>query len=69
MKCMKAIAFRIVLLATVFFGISGCTGDKIQIINNQNVVTNVVPTKAFNDETYVWENWQFSTNQVDKIEE
>lgn len=32
--------------------------------NNQPKVTN--NSSGFNSEHYVWENWQFSTNRVDK---
>lgn len=42
----------------------GCI-RKIQVIDNNNVVTNTVSTTAFQDENYVWENWFFGTNKAD----
>lgn len=49
-------------------GFNGCKSDKIQVIHNDKVVTNSVPMKAFNDESYVWENWIIGTNQVKNID-
>lgn len=46
----------------------GCKSEKINVIHTDTVVTNSVPVKAFNDETYIWETWQFGTNRVDKID-
>ena len=59
---MKLHLFKIAMLVPLALSFAGCTGDKIQVIHNANVVTNFVPTSAFNDEHYVWESWQFSTN-------
>lgn len=58
---MKHIAIAFLLL-----GCFGCL-SKIQVIHNDNVVTNSVPMKAFNDESYVWETWTIGTNRVDNI--
>ena len=46
----------------------GCGSDKIQVIQTDKTITNSVPLKTFNDETYTWENFVFSTNSVDKID-
>ena len=64
----KALAFSVISAALVFIvGFSGCKSENIQVIHNDKVVTNSVPVKAFNDEVYVWENWTFGTNKVEKI--
>lgn len=52
----------------IAFSFIGCTSEKIQIIRNDKVVTNSVPVKAFNDESYIWENWTFGTNRVEKLD-
>lgn len=64
--CIMAVVLSIVSMC--IFGCSGCKAEKINIIHTDNVVTNIVPAKAFNDENYVWEGWQFSTNKVDKLD-
>lgn len=46
--------------------IVGCKANKIHVVHNDNVVTNTVQFKAFNDENYIWEGWSFSTNRVDQ---
>ena len=63
---MKKIACLIFISLAVWF--PGCKSEKIQVIKTDKVITNSVPVKAFNDETYIWENWAFSTNSVDKID-
>ena len=60
--CISAIA--IATMACTLFA-SGCI-RKIQVIDNNNVVTNSVSATAFQDESYVWESWFFSTNKVEK---
>ena len=47
--------------------VNGCIDEKIQVIHNGSVVTNSVPTRAFNDESYVWENWTIGTNKVNIV--
>lgn len=47
---------------------AGCKSENIQVIHNDNVVTNNVPVKAFNDEIYIWENWIIGTNRVHSID-
>lgn len=58
-------AFISLMLGSIGFMFSGCqTNEQIQVIQPQANVTNYVPTTAFNDEKYVWENFYFSTNRV-----
>ena len=68
---MKKIAATIAVSGILLF--AGCvfdsTSDGIYVVHNDNVVTNTVPLKGFNDESYVWESWQFSTNKVEKVNE
>lgn len=61
---------KLACLALISFAVwlPGCKSDKIQVIQADKTITNSVPVKAFNDETYIWENWVFSTNSVDKID-
>lgn len=55
---------KVILVAALALGAGcGCTTRDIQPAHN----TNAVPMKAFNDEVYVWESWQFSTNEVNNI--
>ena len=55
------------ILGSIGFISSGCKSQsKIQVIEPQVVVTNKIPTKAFNEERYVWENFYFSTNEVNE---
>lgn len=68
MKKAICTAMMLCTLSLCIVGCNGCKADKINVIHTDNVVTNTVPTKAFNDESYVWENWSFGTNKVDKID-
>lgn len=52
--------------AAAIASLAGC-GKTINVIHNDNVVTSTVPLRAFQDETYVWESWQYGTNRADKI--
>ena len=63
---MKKIACLTVMSLAIWF--PGCKSGKINVIHTDAVVTNSVPVKAFNDETYIWETWQFGTNRVDRID-
>lgn len=55
---------KAILVATLALGAAtGCTTKGIQPAHN----TKTVPMKAFNDEVYVWESWQFSTNEVNNV--
>lgn len=55
-------------LITVFLLMTICIGCSTKIINVDGK-TNDERTSfnAFNDESYVWEGWSFSTNKVDKV--
>lgn len=57
----------IVLVGLTLGGIGGCI-TKIQVIDDGSSSTNNIQrvSSGFNDETYIWENWSFSTNRVDK---
>lgn len=65
---MKFITYAIVLATMAAMPFNGCKSTPIQVIDNTNVVTNTVPLKSFNDESYVWESWMFSTNEVKSID-
>lgn len=62
----KMIAYGLVALA-LLSGVGGCI-TKIQVIDDGSNNTNKVQKveSGFNEETYVWESWLFSTNRVDK---
>ena len=65
---MKKKIIAIVFASLFLTGIGGCI-TKIQVIDDgSNTSTNKVQnvSNSFNDETYIWENWSFSTNRVDK---
>lgn len=62
--CRFAYAITISILLSMAIG---CHSDKIQVIHNDHVVTNAATSGTFNDETYVWEKWSFSTNKVNAI--
>ena len=66
----KTITLAVVSLAFVacIIGCNGCKSTSIQVIHNDKVGKNNVPVKAFNDETYVWENWTIGTNKVNILE-
>lgn len=65
---MKKLILCSILAISVLAGIVGCSTSKIQVIHNDNIVTNNVPMRAFNDESYIWENWTYSTNRIDSID-
>jgi len=65
---MKSMFLCLIASTAIAFSFIGCTSEKIQVIRNDKVVTNNVPMKAFNDESYIWENWTFGTNRVEKID-
>jgi len=66
MKKLKLSAF-VILVAAALWLVPGCT-TKIQVIDDGSSKTNQVHKveSGFNDETYVWESWTFSTNRVVK---
>ena len=64
---MKKKIIAIVFASLFLAGIGGCV-TKIQVIDDGSSNTNKVQKveSGFNEETYVWESWLFSTNRVDK---
>ena len=62
----RIVAYSLVALA-LLGGVSGCI-TKIQVIDDGSSSTNKVQKveSRFNEETYVWESWLFSTNRVVK---
>jgi ABC-type glycerol-3-phosphate transport system substrate-binding protein len=46
--------------------IAGC-GGTITVVRPEGVVTNTASMKAFQDESYVWETWQYGTNKADNV--
>ena len=62
----RIVACSLVALA-LLGGVSGCI-TKIQVIDDGSSSTNKVQKveSGFNEETYVWESWLFSTDRVDK---
>jgi len=61
-KIVKALAVCATLAV-----LTGC-GKTIDVIHNDNVVTNTVSFRSFQDESYVWETWSYGTNRADKAE-
>ena len=55
-----------IFAATAIASLAGC-GKTINVIHSDNVVTNTVPLGAFQDETYVWESWQYGTNRANRV--
>lgn len=54
------------LAALVVVSFSGCT-TKIQVIDGGSEKSQSTKVSSgFNDETYIWESWTFSTNRVVK---
>ena len=43
----------------------GCTTKTTNTLENEN--SKAASFNAFNDESYVWESWTFSTNKVNKV--
>jgi uncharacterized protein YceK len=59
---MKKIIFALFILAVVC---SGCSTKIINVDGTKNEET--TSFNAFNDESYVWESWTFSTNKVNNL--
>lgn len=61
---MKSFFMKIIAIASIviLLPIAGCKTASNNPPPNK-------PLAAFNDETYIWENWSFSTNQVEIIEQ
>ena len=63
MKTLKAIALTtLIAIASL---VCGCTSTTDKCPNTNQIHQMV---GAFNDESYVWENWTISTNRVEKID-
>ena len=56
------------LFALALLGIVGGCVTKIQVIDDGSSSTNKIQRveSGFNEESYVWESWFFSTNRVVK---
>ena len=63
-KNMKKITYAIIVAAILLF--SGCNSMHFFVIDDTNKDKETV-TGAFNDETYIWESWSYSTNQVNEV--
>lgn len=63
----KKIAAVVLAGAVLAISLAGCT-TKIQVIENgsSHSADRQSMSSGFNDETYIWESWSFSTNRVDK---
>lgn len=61
-------AYSLVALTLLFGGAVGGCVTKIQVIEDGPSNTNKMHKveSGFNEETYVWEGWTFSTNRVDR---
>ena len=46
----------------ILLPIIGCTTT-----NNNTQIPEKQPLSSFNDESYIWENWCFGTNEVDRV--
>lgn len=64
MKKIAAIALAGAVLAV---SLAGCM-TKIQVIDDgsSSSAEQQRMSSGFNDETYIWESWTFSTNRVDR---
>lgn len=58
---MKKIIFALFILTFCF----GCSTKIINVDGTKNEET--TSFNAFNDESYVWESWSFSTNKVNNL--
>lgn len=58
---------KILILSILAASICGCTTDKNPEFDNANSNKGeIIYSTGFNQEHYIWENWSFSTNRVDK---
>lgn len=62
-ESMKKLIYAIAIAAAV--SVAGCKSDSFFIIDNDRNASQ--QTSAFNDETYIWESWLFSTNRVNEV--
>lgn len=57
---------KVMAVAALACAMAGC-GRTITVVRPEGVVTNTVSMKAFQDESYVWETWQYGTNKADNV--
>lgn len=60
---MKKLIYAIAIAAV--FAVAGCKSDSFFVIDSDQNASQ--QTGAFNDETYIWESWTFSTNKVNEV--
>lgn len=60
---MKKMLLIFSVAATLFVG--GCKTTSFFVIDDNN--KEQPSTGAFNDETYIWESWFYSTNTVNEV--
>ena len=62
---MKKIIFALLVGITLF----GCNSNNCVECKNCDNTSNKtnITFRAFNDERYIWENWNFSTNKVNNL--
>ena len=64
---MKKTIAALFLASQLALAVSSCKSTKIQVIDDSSGTNRVQNVQSgFNDETYIWEGWLFSTNRVDK---
>ena len=59
-----------IIIAAMIFGSAlffGCTPDNIQVVVPDNQRTYQTTGAAFNEPDYVWGNFIFTTNRVNKV--
>ena len=57
--------FLIIALVLCCFGCTTNTTNTTNTLENEN--SKATSFNAFNDESYVWESWIFSTNKVNNL--
>lgn len=60
---MKKFIYALIIASVI--SVTGCKSNSFFIIDNNKNTSQ--QTGAFNDETYIWESWLFSTNKVDEV--
>ena len=61
---MKKLTYVLAIAFALVF--SGCNTTDFFVIDSNDGKDETTVVGSFNDETYVWESWLFSTNRVDK---
>lgn len=62
---MKKFTYAIAVATILFF--SGCKTMHFFVVDDNNSKNDQTNVGAFNDETYIWESWSYSTNQVNEV--